>query len=213
MPRLLTDEELAARVEAACQTVEYKRLVDLALPDLIKHFRLLYAWNQRINLTSIRDPEEGVRRHLVESVIGAQLLEPVPTDHLVDLGSGNGYPALTLLLIHHKIRGTLIEKTARKVDFLRAAIRQTNQFERITVSDSRVISIDDIPRAATVVTMRGFPTPQKWIRELLATRDVRCVVAWLGVDDERALRSAYEGTSLPLGEGKLVASFLRHAQR
>jgi 16S rRNA (guanine(527)-N(7))-methyltransferase RsmG len=213
MPRLLTDEELGSAVLSACQTIESKALADAALPNLIKHFRLLYAWNQRINLTSIRDPIDGIRRHLVEGVAGAQLITPRPNDHLVDLGSGNGYPALPLLMIHQKLGGTLVEKTARKVDFLRAALRQTNMLDRVEVSESRVTSTNDVPRAATLVTMRGFPEPQKWIRELLATRDVRCVVSWLGSDDERALRSAYEGTSVVLGEGKLVATFLRDASR
>jgi 16S rRNA (guanine527-N7)-methyltransferase len=206
-----TDESIGQSLRDAAQSVDDKRLIDLAQRALIAHFRLLYAWNQRINLTGVRDPIEGVERHLVESVKGGLLLEPRATDQLVDLGSGNGFPGLAVLLLHPQLRGVLIEKSQRKVDFLRAAIRQSGATERVGVSELALESVRQLDPAASVFTLRGFPAPRTWIAQLLERPATRSVLAWLGEADAAAIAGEYAHVkSRELGEGKYVTLISRH---
>src|SRR3989442_8127136 len=58
------------------------------------HFRLLREWGSRMNLTGLKDEAAIVRRHFLEPLAVADLL-----DHggrLIDLGSGKGVPVIPL---------------------------------------------------------------------------------------------------------------------
>src|SRR5215218_3684576 len=68
----------------------------------------LLAWNERVNLTSIRDPAEVELRHFVDSIscLAAlpDLLEAGRQARLIDVGSGAGFPGLPLKLVCPDIR-------------------------------------------------------------------------------------------------------------
>lgn len=105
-------------------------LVEAGLPaledDLTERFAryrdLLLRWNERVNLTAIRDEDAILRRHFVESIACAQLLPPgIAT--LLDFGSGAGFPGLPIALCRPEIRVTLAESQSRKAAFLREAVR------------------------------------------------------------------------------------------
>lgn len=206
-------DEFRTRLLASNQIYENRELGLEIVDRLQEHFRLLYAWNDRINLTSIRDQQVGFDRHLVEALAGAALIDS-PSGHLVDLGSGNGYPGLAVLLLHERLRGTLVEKTARKVDFLRAAIRDCGVGERVDVLEQRVESVADLPPDATIITMRGFPEPARWIARAFELARVDQVLGWLSEQDLAAmLATPLTGYRCAgrheLGPGKLVVSFRR----
>jgi 16S rRNA (guanine527-N7)-methyltransferase len=82
---------------------------------------LLVRWNARTNLTSIREPDEIVRRHFGESLFAARHLPECST--MLDLGSGAGFPGLPLQLLRPEITVTLAESQGKKVSFLREVIR------------------------------------------------------------------------------------------
>lgn len=120
------------------------------LENISTYIDLLLRWNARINLTSVRDPEEIVTRHFGESLFAARHLFPftgrvvagdpstslragpparVPTEHLIDIGSGAGFPGLPIKLWAPHIHLTLVESNEKKATFLREvtrAIRLTN---------------------------------------------------------------------------------------
>lgn len=83
---------------------------------------LLLRWNERVNLTAIRDEEGILRRHFVESIACARLL-PAEITSLLDLGSGAGFPGLPIALCRPQIQVTLAESQNRKAAFLREAVR------------------------------------------------------------------------------------------
>ncbi|MEO6924549.1 MAG: 16S rRNA (guanine(527)-N(7))-methyltransferase RsmG [Bryocella sp.] len=86
---------------------------------------LLVRWNGRTNLTSVRDPEEMVRRHFGESLFAGRLLRGVAADNatLLDFGSGAGFPGLPIQLDRPELRVTLAESQNKKATFLREAVR------------------------------------------------------------------------------------------
>jgi 16S rRNA (guanine527-N7)-methyltransferase len=90
---------------------------------------LLLHWNDRVNLTAIRTPEEIVTRHFGESIFAARQLFPLPeveagtTAHVIDVGSGAGFPGLPAKIWAPHLRLTLIESNQKKATFLREVVR------------------------------------------------------------------------------------------
>ena len=128
-------------------------LADLSLPlndrqigQLATHFSLLLHWNRKINLTSLRRPEEVATRHFGESLFLATPLgsagaldsapslpealrslppeEPImPNSPLVDVGSGVGFPGLPLKIAWPNLRAVLLEPNKKKQAFLKEVVR------------------------------------------------------------------------------------------
>jgi 16S rRNA (guanine527-N7)-methyltransferase len=97
------------------------------LKDISIYIDILLRWNSRINLTAVREPEEIVRRHFGESLFTALYLFPEvddqPSTHIIDVGSGAGFPGLPIKLWFPQARVTLIESNHKKAAFLREVIR------------------------------------------------------------------------------------------
>ena len=85
--------------------------------QILAYLQLLLRWNQKINLTAIRDPEECVTRHFGESLFLARPFHLY--GDLLDIGSGAGFPGLALKIALPEISVTLIEPVAKKEHFLR----------------------------------------------------------------------------------------------
>jgi 16S rRNA (guanine527-N7)-methyltransferase len=87
-----------------------------------QYTRMLLAWNDKVNLTAIRDPLEILYRHFCESMYGASLL-PVEKCRLADVGSGGGFPGLPLKIIRPDLEVFLIESNVKKATFIAEVIR------------------------------------------------------------------------------------------
>lgn len=86
------------------------------------YLSLLVRWNARTNLTGIRDPQDILRRHFVESIACAQNV-PQGVRSLLDFGSGAGFPGIPIALCRSEIAVTLAESQNKKASFLREAVR------------------------------------------------------------------------------------------
>jgi len=83
---------------------------------------ILLTWNERINLTAIRDPLEILNRHFCECMYAASTV-PVEDGRLADVGSGAGFPGLPLKIIRPGLQVVLIESNVKKATFLAEVIR------------------------------------------------------------------------------------------
>ncbi len=75
-----------------------------------------------MNLTGLKDDAAIIRRHFLEPIAASGLLGDEGT--LVDLGSGNGFPAIPLKVLHPGIDLVLVESSEKKSGFLWAVIRE-----------------------------------------------------------------------------------------
>jgi len=87
------------------------------------YISLLLVWNEKVNITSIRDPREILYRHFCESML-AKALVPIEKGRLADVGSGGGFPGLPLKIISPDIEVFLIESNTKKATFLAEVVRE-----------------------------------------------------------------------------------------
>jgi len=87
------------------------------------HARLLFAWNEHINLSGIRSPAEVARGHVLDALVAVPALREIARGHLalLDIGSGGGYPGLPLAVALPATRAALVDSIAKKASFLEAA--------------------------------------------------------------------------------------------
>lgn len=92
------------------------------LADSLLTFQALLArWNRAFNLTAVRDPEEMVVRHLLDSLA----IHPwVPAGRIADIGTGAGLPGIPLALALPDRTFTLVDSVGKKLRFVRQACRE-----------------------------------------------------------------------------------------
>lgn len=92
---------------------------------LMDYLVLLQKWNKVHNLTAIREPEEMVTLHLLDSLsvlphIKA-LCQPGGSTRLLDVGSGAGLPGIPLALCMPELQVTVMDSSQKKASFMRQA--------------------------------------------------------------------------------------------
>jgi 16S rRNA (guanine527-N7)-methyltransferase len=121
-------------------------LTPVQAKQTLSYLDLLLRWNEKINLTAIRDPEEATTRHFGESLFPATYLELRGT--LLDIGTGAGFPGLALKLVFPELAVTLLEPVAKKRAFLKEAARVCGM-DHVTVRGDR---LEDLASAGQVPT-------------------------------------------------------------
>jgi len=84
-----------------------------------QYIKILLTWNEKVNLTAIRDPLEILYRHFCESMYAAEAI-PLKDGRLADVGSGAGFPGLPLKLMRPELQVFLVDPTSRKSHFSRS---------------------------------------------------------------------------------------------
>ena len=117
---------------------------------------LLSRWNQKINLTSLADPDESIDRLILEPLLAARHVSPAAT-RFMDVGSGGGSPAIPLKLALPHLKLTMVEAKVRKSAFLREASRHLE----LTATDVETTRVEELlaqPRlheSFDLITMRA----------------------------------------------------------
>jgi 16S rRNA (guanine527-N7)-methyltransferase len=94
-----------------------------AATRMLRYLELLAKWNRTYNLTAIRDPQQMVTHHLLDSLsVLPHLPLPANAGTLADAGSGAGLPGIPLAVARPNWQVSLAEASAKKCAFLRQAV-------------------------------------------------------------------------------------------
>ena len=125
--------------------------------QLVDFVKLLDQWNKVYNLTAVRDPQQMIGRHLLDSLT----LAPYITDYqrIADLGSGGGLPGIPLAICQSETQFTLIDSNVKKTRFL-THVLTTLALENVTVIHQRTEQYFP-DQLYDCLTARAFAPPDK----------------------------------------------------
>lgn len=129
--------------------------------QLIAFADLLVRWNEKINLTGARSAEVLVAEHYPDAFALARRLDRPA--RAVDIGSGGGLPALPLALLRPELSLVLCEPIAKKVSFLRTAVRELALTGRVEVEAARADDLIARPARFDAALSRATFDPELWL--------------------------------------------------
>ena len=126
----------------------------IALPEAAQHkllaFRdLMLKWNRTYNLTALRDPDQAISHHLLDSLA---ILPHVGPDPLLDVGSGGGLPGIPLAIARPELAVSMVDTVQKKATFLLQAAIELG-LANVTAHHARV---EEMPGQYAQISSRAF---------------------------------------------------------
>lgn len=87
-----------------------------------KYMKLLLEWNEKINLTAIKDEKEFIIKHFIDSLTINNYIKN--SKNLIDVGTGAGFPGIPLKLFNENLSVTLIDSVNKKINVLQDIIEK-----------------------------------------------------------------------------------------
>nr|WP_261832752.1 16S rRNA (guanine(527)-N(7))-methyltransferase RsmG [Leminorella grimontii] len=167
-------------------------LTDEQKQRLLAYVDLLNKWNKAYNLTSVRDPQEMLVRHIMDSiVVNAHLTG----DRFIDVGTGPGLPGIPLAIVRPEASFTLLDSLGKRIRFIRQVVHELG-LTNVTPVQTRVEEYS-IPEGFDGVISRAFASlgdMLSWCRHLPG--DNGLFYALKGVVSEEELAEIPEGFSV-----------------
>jgi 16S rRNA (guanine527-N7)-methyltransferase len=125
---------------------------DTVIEKCAEHLALIAEVNQYLNLTRILSPRDAAIKHVLDSVLPWRLF--AGAKHVLDAGTGAGFPGIPLALVLPEVRFTLSESTQKKARFVESVLAKL-QLPNLTISAQRA---EDIARQGAVdaITARAL---------------------------------------------------------
>jgi len=126
---------------------------------LIDYLKLLAKWNKVHNLTAVRDIEDMVTLHLLDSLV---VLPHIKSGSLLDVGSGAGLPGIPLALVRPDLNITLLDSNNKKSVFQRQAKAEL-ALDNVQVVCSRVEEFRPEQKFGQIIS-RAFSDLAEFVR-------------------------------------------------
>lgn len=134
--------------------------------QLLAYLALLIKWNKAYNLTAVRNPDEMVSRHLLDSLSVVPFVAEAG-DNWLDVGSGGGMPGIPLAILFPERQFTLLDSNGKKTRFL-TQVKLELKLTNLQVIHSRVEEFQpEVPFAG--ICSRAFSSLEdfsNWTRHL-----------------------------------------------
>ena len=152
--------------------------------QLLAYLALLIKWNKAYNLTAVRDPDEMVSRHLLDSLSVVSFVAESGQTWL-DVGSGGGMPGVPLAIMFPGRSFTLLDSNGKKTRFL-TQVKLELKLANLEVVHSRVEQFQPA-EAFDGITSRAFSSLEdfaNWTRHLGNTQTRWLAMKGVQPDDE-----------------------------
>lgn len=98
------------------------------LEQFYKYYEILIEWNKVMNLTAITQMDEVVSKHFIDSLSLVKTVKDlgVRDYHIIDVGTGAGFPGIPLKIAFPQLHITLMDSLNKRINFLNEVIGQLN---------------------------------------------------------------------------------------
>ncbi len=135
-------------------------LDDTQQAALLKYVELLEKWNKAYNLTAVRQPDQMIIRHLLDSLSICPYLRG---KSILDVGTGAGLPGIPLAIAFPDRQFTLLDSNNKKTRFVVQAVSEL-ELPNVDVVQSRVENFQSAVRFDTIIT-RAYATMGDMVRQ------------------------------------------------
>ena len=118
------------------QTLFQVHLTGRQVMRLMTYEKELLEWNQKFNLTAIRDSESIRTKHFLDSFSCVLAWKASPPTQLIDIGTGAGFPGIPLKILYPTMKLTLVESVGKKAMFCQHIVRVLG-LEQVEVVQAR----------------------------------------------------------------------------
>jgi 16S rRNA (guanine527-N7)-methyltransferase len=102
--------------------------------QLVGYVELLNKWNKAYNLTSVRDPQDMLIRHIMDSIVVSTYLQG---ERFIDVGTGPGLPGIPLSIMNPDKSFFLLDSLGKRIRFIKQVVHELN-IDNVTTIQSRV---------------------------------------------------------------------------
>lgn len=147
-------------------------LSDEQLVQFQKFEDLLVEWNGRFNLTAIREVPAIRIRHFLDSLTCWLGMQSTAINHIIDVGTGAGFPGIPLKIAFPEIRLTLVESIGKKARFCQLVVDEL-KLDQVSVLPMRAEEIGHQPEHreqydwAVARALAGMPSLVEYLLPLV----------------------------------------------
>lgn len=121
------------------------RLNDNQIKSFKTYEKELMEWNEKFNLTAIRDVEQIRNKHFLDSLTCIIAWGDKSPQRIIDIGTGAGFPGIPLKILYPNLKLTLVESVGKKTKFCQH-ISDMLRFENVEILQERAEVIGQDPR-------------------------------------------------------------------
>ena len=94
------------------------------IDQFLRYYELLTEWNERINLTAIKEYSDVMKKHFIDSISLVKAYDVFREASVIDVGTGAGFPGLALKIAYPGLRITLLDSLNKRIHFLDTVIHE-----------------------------------------------------------------------------------------
>ena len=149
-------------------------LSDQMIDQLMVYLNLIEKWNRVYNLTAIRERDEMIKLHFLDSL---SILNHVEMEHVLDVGSGAGFPGIVLAITKPELKVTVMDSVNKKTTFMQQ-VKSELSLTNLNVVNARVEDYQTTILFDGVIT-RAFSSIQNML--LMTQHTLQKNGAWLAM--------------------------------
>ena len=149
-------------------------LSDQMIDQLMAYLNLIEKWNRVYNLTAIRERDEMIKLHFLDSL---SILNHVEMEHVLDVGSGAGFPGIVLAVTKPELKVTVMDSVNKKTTFMQQ-VKSELSLTNLNVVNARVEDYQPTILFDGVIT-RAFSSIQNML--LMTQHTLQKNGAWLAM--------------------------------
>jgi 16S rRNA (guanine527-N7)-methyltransferase len=129
----MIEQQLQEQLNRALQATTLAP-TDEQVTALVRLVLLVNKWNKAYNLTSVRDPQDMLIKHILDSIVVAP---HISGSRVIDVGTGPGFPGLPLAIMLPDVEFVLLDSLGKRIRFIKQAVFELG-LRNVTAVQSRV---------------------------------------------------------------------------